>query len=121
MSEPVEMKITTSMLTKEGFTSLRLGKEPPKKLGREKNETKYYVGISGGGWRALSGHMGAFRALSNNNALSNVDMLSSVSGGTWFLTKLAFDNDFARLVLDNKTPIADVVFKWFESGYFPII
>ena len=85
---------------------------------RKPGDEKCYVGISGGGWRALSGHMGAFRALNNRSALSEVDVFSSVSGGTWFLTKLAFDNVFAGNVLDNETSIAEVVSEWMESIYF---
>ena len=88
-----EMKLMTTMLTKMGFTSLQLGQERINKPRTIKDVwTKYYIGISGGGWRALAGHMGAFRALSQKGALPKVDMLSSVSGGTWFLAKLSFDD-----------------------------
>ena len=96
----IEMKLTADMLTTMGFLSLQLGNQSlPQPEQRKPDNKKYYVGISGGGWRALSGHIGAFRALSTRSALSEVDMFSSVSGGTWFLTKLAFDNDFAGKVL----------------------
>ena len=118
-SEPIEMKIITSMLTTEGFTSVGLGnKKIPKRLEKKKKSSAFYVGISGGGFRALAGHMGAFRGLSTQGDLSMVTMLSSVSGGTWFLTKLGFESEFAEKVLGNSTPITDVVFKWFESEYF---
>ena len=73
------------------------------------------MGISGGGWRALAGHMGAFRALSNKGALPMVDMYSAVSGGSWFLSKLSFDNDFAGKVLGNHTHIAEDALQWFEG------
>ena len=102
-----------------GFCSVHLGNdaadacEPLKPASK-----KYYVGISGGGWRALSGHMGAFRVLSEKGALKIVDMFSSVSGGTWFLTKLAFDNDFSTRVLGSETSIAEEVMEWMESKYF---
>ena len=62
--------------------------------------------------------MGVFRVLSELGALEIVDMFSSVSGGTWFLTKLAFDNDFSTKVLSSKDSIAEVVMEWMESEYF---
>ena len=91
------MKITPGMLTTMGFTSFEFGNkvvQEPETPPVKSESKKYYVGISGGGWRALAGHMGAFRALSNHMVLPKVSMFSSVSGGTWFLTKLAFDDFF---------------------------
>ena len=117
-AKEIELKLTTSMLTTIGFTSLQFGSETlqPTSLPR-----KFYVGVSGGGWRALTGHMGAFRALSNNNLLPMVDMFSSVSGGTWFLTKLAFDDEFSAKVLRNDMHISESVLEWMERDYFPVI
>ena len=120
-SKLVEMKLTTPMLTNIGFTSLNLGHEALAECETEKpDDKKYYVGISGGGWRALAGHMGVFRVLSNKGTLQKVDMFSSVSGGTWFLAKLAFDNDFAEKVLGNES-ISKFSMEWLESHYFPAI
>ena len=116
------MNLTTSMLTNVGFLSVNLGNEQFPQPGQRKPPSKkYYVGISGGGWRALAGHMGAFRALSNKGALPMVDMYSAVSGGSWFLSKLSFDDDFAGKVLDNHTRISDDVLQWFEGDFFPAI
>ena len=115
----IDMRIGTNMLTPMGFLTLELGKvavEGPRK--DKPYPGKHYIGISGGGWRALSGHMGAFRSLSENGALPKVHMFSSVSGGTWFLSKLAFDEDFSANVLDNKRPISEIVGEWLESFYF---
>ena len=117
-----EMKLTPNMLTTMGFTSTKLGKQDiPQRMAAKPYAAKYYVGISGGGWRALSGHMGAFRVLGNTGALSMVDMLSSVSGGTWFAIKFAFDDDFAQKVLSNEMTIAEAVLEWFEKEYFPVL
>ena len=46
-------------------------------------------------------------------------MFSSVSGGTWFLSKLSFDDEFAAKVFDDRVPITEVVAEWFEDKYFP--
>ena len=121
----INMKLTTDMLTTTGFTATQLGDEALQ-TADERAKAKprgkpYYVGISGGGWRALAGHVGAFRALSNTNTLGMVDMFSSVSGGTWFLTKLAFDAKFSQNVLRNENHITEVVLQWMEREYFPVI
>eukprot|EP00404_Azadinium_spinosum_P026084 CAMPEP_0180680886 /NCGR_PEP_ID=MMETSP1037_2-20121125/69710_1 /TAXON_ID=632150 /ORGANISM="Azadinium spinosum, Strain 3D9" /LENGTH=205 /DNA_ID=CAMNT_0022710737 /DNA_START=42 /DNA_END=655 /DNA_ORIENTATION=- len=46
--------------------------------------------MSGGGSRALSAGLGQFRALHKLGLLPNVDMVSSVSGGTWASSILMF-------------------------------
>ena len=117
----IHMKIVTGMLTPPGFISLPLGTEAlqePEQGQKKSRDTKYYVAISGGGWRALASHTGAFRALSNHNVLSIVDTFSSVSGGTWFLIKVSFDENFSTNVLRSEAPIGDVVSKWFTKEYF---
>ena len=105
-------------------TSSRFGnealQEPAKEAGKSLPK-RFYVGVSGGGWRALAGHMGAFRALSSKHVLPAVDMFSSVSGGTWFLTKLAFDEKFSEKVLGNEMHISEDVLEWMERDYFPAI
>ena len=120
----VEMKLTPNMLTTTGFTALNFGGDELQEPQLDFNKSisrKFYVGVSGGGWRALTGHMGAFRALSTKNVLPTVDMFSSVSGGTWFLTKLAFDATFSETVLRNETKISHAVMQWMEGEYFPVI
>ena len=122
--EEVEMKLAPHMLTTTGFTALNFGGDEPQEPQLELDKSiarKYYVGVSGGGWRALTGHMGAFRALSDKGVLPTVDMVSSVSGGTWFLTKLAFDERFSEKVLRNDTQISHAVLQWMERDYFPAI
>ena len=113
------MKLTADMLTVAGFTAIQLGKEQMLELTQTNGSKQFYVGISGGGWRALSGDMGTFRTLSNTSLLSKVTMFSSVSGGSWFLSKLSFDKHFAEKVLKNDVPITEVVSEWFEKNYFP--
>ena len=120
----IDMKLTTGMITSMGFTSFKFGNEALQEHDNESGKSKskkVYVGVSGGGWRALAGHMGAFRALSNKNVLSTVDTFSSVSGGTWFLSKLAFDEKFSAKVLGNETNIGEDVLEWMERDYFPVI
>jgi len=120
----IDVKITPAMMTTMGFTSFQFGNKLVQELETPpvKSESKkYYVGISGGGWRALAGHMGAFRALSNHMVLPKVSMFSSVSGGTWFLTKLSFDDNFSRKVLRNETHIGEDVLEWMEQEYFVVI
>ena len=103
-----------------GFTTVQLGKNNFSDLTQPDAASKqFYIGISGGGWRALSGHMGAFRALSSTSLLPKVTFFSSVSGGSWFLSKLGFDEDFAGKVLVDDDLIAEVVSEWFEKNYFP--
>ena len=120
----IDMKITPGMLTTMGFTSFQFGSKlvkEPETAPRKSESKKYYIGISGGGWRALAGHMGAFRALSNHMVLPEVSMLSSVSGGTWYLTKLSFDEYFSKKVLRNKTHIGEEALEWMEQEYFLVI
>ena len=117
--KPTDMRLATDMLTPSGFLSVDLGGELGVMQEKKPESKKYYVGISGGGWRALSAAMGAFRGLSETGALPMVDMFSSVSGGTWFLTKLSFDEQFAKKVLDSEVDISSVVLWWFEKKYFP--
>ena len=115
-----DIKITTDMLTNAGFVMVKLGKalgDEPRK--RKSDDTKYYFSISGGGWRALSSSVGVLRGLSTTGALSNVDMFTSVSGASWFLSKLTFDNKFASEVLGTEVPIGHVITKWYDTDYFP--
>ena len=118
-NKTIDMKLTMDMLTVAGFTAVQLGKAQMLELTQTNTSKQFYVGISGGGWRALSGHMGTFRRLSNTSLLPKVTMFSSVSGGSWFLSKLSFDEDFAAKVLTNGVPITEVVSEWFEKNYFP--
>ena len=118
-NKTIDMKLTADMLTIVGFTAVQLGKEHMLELTQTNRSKQFYVGISGGGFRALSGHMGTFRTLSNTSLLSKVTMFSSVSGGSWFLSKLSFDKNFAEKVLGNDVLITEVVSEWFEKNYFP--
>ena len=121
-AEPKKRKITIKMLTDQGFTSIYFKEPNFPKWGKKPKDTKYYVSVSGGGLRAFASHMAAFRVLSDSsrNTLSTVDMFSTISGGSWFMARLAYDSDFARKVLHNDTHIAEVVQWWLESHYFPL-
>ena len=70
-AKTTEMKLTANMLTNTGFISLGLGEDATIHQTDQftPHTKKYYVGISGGGFRAFSGHIGAFRALNNRSAL----------------------------------------------------
>merc|ERR1719182_284479 len=115
-----DIKITTDMLSNAGFVSVKLGKAPIDEPRKQKSDdTKTYFSISGGGWRALSSSVGVLRGLSVTGALANVDMFTSVSGASWFLSKLAFDNEFASEVLGTEVPIGHVITKWYETDYYP--
>merc|ERR1712032_1000962 len=50
-----------------------------------------------------------------------VDMFSSVSGGTWFSTMLAFNEKFAQGVLNTDVPIADFAMSFLENEYFKVM
>ena len=124
LPKEIHRKLTTDMLTTAGFISFRewgTGLPEPERKQIKPRDKQYYVGLSGGGWRALAGHMGAFRALSNKNALGMVNYISSVSGGTWFISKLAFESAFSKNVLRNERDITDVVSDWMEREYFPVV
>ena len=123
-SQSIAAKLEIGMLTPAGLTSVHLGKKGNTRtfMKKNKSETSFIgVGVSGGGLRALAAHMGTFRALSNAGVLSQVNTFSSVSGGSWFLLKLSFDNAFARMVFDNKVPVAMAVSQWFEEEYYAAI
>ena len=119
-SKPVKVKLTTCMLTPAGFLAVQLSTEQIGEVAKAKSQEKrYYLALSGGGWRAMSAHLGTFRVLGNTSALSMVNFLSSVSGGSWFLSKFMFDEDFASQVLSDDVLITDVSLKWFENSFFP--
>ena len=76
------------------------------------------VAFAGGGWRAHTGHSAWVMALlsaSDNgtlqDAFSNIDALSSNSGGSWFSTMLNYSNEFVSSIED-----ADAVNNWSKSG-----
>ena len=123
LPQHVHTKLTIDMLTPVGATQC-IADEVPKESEREgegSHDKQHYIGISGGGWRALNGHMGIFRALSSITYLRLVKAFSAVSGGSWFLSKLAFDEDFSKSVLQNETHITEVALDWMERKYFGVI
>lgn len=117
---------TTPVLTPLGLVSaqLPLGAPDIPVLGAEVI-VHYYMGVSGGGWRALSAAMGAFRGLSKMRkedagdltALEQLKYVSSVSGGSWFMSSLMYSQVFSDLVLVSDEPVAIVVERWFKA-YF---
>ena len=124
LPQHVHMRLTTTMLTSTGFTTFSHEDAVPHRIETEEGEShakQHYIGISGGGWRALNGHMGVFRALSSVTYLPLVKMFSAVSGGSWFLSKLAFDEDFSESVLKNETHISEVALDWMERKYFGVM
>ena len=116
---PDDIQLTINMFSVAGFTNAQLGTGPMQEPEKQKPvNKKYYMGISGGGWRAIASTMGVFRGLSQLGTLSHVDMFSSVSGGTWFLSKLAYDDKFAKSVLTNETRIGRSTTNYMEKQYF---
>ena len=121
LPKQIHMKLTTDMMTNTGFTSFQSTDQNVRKPVREREPSgasKQYIALSGGGWRALSSHMGTFRGFSNTGILETVTMFSSVSGGSWTLSNLAFNANFSHNVLRNDTPIGNVVLEWMEAEYF---
>lgn len=84
---------------------------------------KNLVAFTGGGWNAMSGHSGWIAsALSSGNRISSqslsLDQLfadtetaSGNSGGSWFLSALAYSPEFASDLSNNPDD-------WFTTGYF---
>ena len=123
LPKEIHMKLQTHMMSTTGFTSFQVVDQDFQQhvAGQEQSchPKQHYVALSGGGWRALTSHMGSLRSLSNKGALNRVKMFSSVSGGSWALSNLAFNPRFSKNVLRNDTPIANVASEWFEENYFP--
>ena len=119
LSKEIHMQLSANMLTTTGFASVGLGGEAFETEARQALDGKLYLGVSGGGWRSFTGNMGIFRVLSKRNILGLVHMVSSVSGGSWFLAKIAFDAVFSANVLLDRQHITEVALSWMESEYFP--
>ncbi len=66
--------------------------------------TPVHVAFAGGGWRAHTGHAGWTMSLLEDGAytldqaFSNVQTLSSNSGGTWFMTMLTYSAAFSASI-----------------------
>lgn len=85
--------------------------------------TRNLVAFTGGGWNAMSGHSGWIAsALSSGNRISsqslsldqlfaNTESASGNSGGSWFLSALAYSPEFASDLSNNPDD-------WFTTGYF---
>ncbi len=69
--------------------------------------TRTGICLSGGGTRALTAAMGQLRGLRKLNLLSEVDYLSSVSGGTWAAAAFTFYNSGAEHDDQFLGPITD--------------
>jgi hypothetical protein len=69
-------------------------------VGEETEATLVHVAFAGGGWRAHTGHAAWTTSLLEDGhntlyqAFANVQTLSSNSGGTWFLSMLAYSKAF---------------------------
>ncbi|MCI4669570.1 MAG: hypothetical protein MRZ79_15655 [Bacteroidia bacterium] len=77
-----------------------------------------HVAFAGGGWRAHTGHSGWVISLLQENdhkldsAFSQVEVISSNSGGSWFSTMLMYSDTFANAI---QAPNALMV--WDSSGW----
>jgi len=54
---------------------------------------KVGLALSGGGSRAIAFHLGCMRALQDRGVLNNIDVISSVSGGSIIAAMFAYSND----------------------------
>lgn len=69
-------------------------------VGEETEATPVHVAFAGGGWRAHTGHAAWTTSLLEDGhntlyqAFANVQTLSSNSGGTWYLSMLAYSKAF---------------------------
>jgi hypothetical protein len=71
---------------------------------------------SGGGFTAMTTSMGFARALSKGNVLPLLTHAGSNSGGTWFLTQLAFSKPFYESVTGmSGGTISEAVAEWGSS------
>ena len=85
--------------------------------------TKNLIAFTGGGWNAMSGHSGWIgAALSSGQQISdssltldqlfaNTDSAAGNSGGSWFLSMLAYSPEFAADLSERPD-------QWFTTGYF---
>lgn len=76
-----------------------------------------HVAFAGGGWRAHSGHSGWTLALLEDGSktlddvFTNVDTISSNSGGSWFSTMLVYSDSFVDAIQAN-----DAAQTWGDEG-----
>ena len=77
-----------------------------------------HIALSGGGWRAHTGHSAWIMSLLNNGqislneALQNVGAISSNSGGSWFSSKLMFSSKF-----DKAISAPNAITNWKTTGW----
>lgn len=69
------------------------------------------LALSGNGFMAMGAAAGALRALNTAGVLDGLASISSVSGGTWFLTQFAYSPAFHKGVIDTSIDIDT----WFSS------
>ena len=81
------------------------------------------VAFTGGGWNAMSGHSGwiasalssgkriSSQSLSLEQLFANTESASGNSGGSWFLSALAYSPEFASDLSNHPDD-------WFTTGYF---
>jgi len=79
------------------------------------NEVEIALCISGGGARALSWAMGAFRALEDLKLMGHVDAISSVSGGTWASSIYMFADVPTEELLGKPTPPEEVTLSYIHD------
>lgn len=75
------------------------------------------VSYQGGGWRAMFACMGVTRALSRAGVFGpeyarQLQVLSSNSGGSWFLSQLAYSESFYGNVTGEEHQVAQMVHDW---------
>mmetsp|Transcript_42591 Transcript_42591/g.134330 ORF Transcript_42591/g.134330 Transcript_42591/m.134330 type:complete len:614 (+) Transcript_42591:69-1910(+) len=72
---------------------------------------------SGGGFRAMTGGMAMARVFMNAGLLNNTKMyaIASNSGGSWFLSQLAYSDKFRNAVLTSGSNMTAVVTDWMNT------
>mmetsp|Transcript_59528 Transcript_59528/g.194134 ORF Transcript_59528/g.194134 Transcript_59528/m.194134 type:complete len:515 (+) Transcript_59528:79-1623(+) len=72
---------------------------------------------SGGGFRAMTGGMAMARVFMNVGLLNNtkMDAIASSSGGSWFLSQLAYSDKFRDAVLTSGSSMTAVLTDWMNT------
>jgi hypothetical protein len=81
---------------------------------------KLGLSLSGGGTRAASFSIGVMKALKEYNTLDKVDLISSVSGGSyanyWFFSQLFYQYQLNKLGKNKLPAEADIFKTWNDTG-----
>jgi hypothetical protein len=81
---------------------------------------KLGLSLSGGGTRAASFSIGVMKALKETNKLDQVDLISSVSGGSyanyWYFSQLFYQNRLSKLAKSDNRLSTDIFRTWKDTS-----